>query len=875
MRRDYNLSTGFALHMGKRSRFCHHRQCDQRSRKHFPPFFTMKILLRCISYFVALLACISTDARADEKSPLEGRIDGPYSANSQGSLPASSSDIRVSADGAPVIVVQPVDFEAGNLQSARFSISATGLGLTYRWQLRAAEGFAWYDIGAPEGTSASLSFFVFSFDHGTSFRCVVSNAHGIDVSATVVLRVGSHPLAPSWMSSSAGSITAPPNASVFLHTSVSGIINFPPSTPVIYGWQYLAPGGAAWVVLENTTLPYSGSTTDTLQVIVSEEMHGARFRCVISNNFGSRLVPSSRISIAGAIRPIISQHPIDAIVGSTQIARFEAQVDGLGPFGLQWNRSVDRGASWQTVSGANSLILEIPAASVSDNGQLYRLTATNASGSVNSSAARLLVVSTVSPTNDEFSNAAAIFGSRVDLTASNVRASREPLEPPHGAFGEEGAASVWWRWIAPVQARVTISTYGSEFDTTLAVYSGNALSNLQTIASNDNYGPLITSQLEFDAIAGRAYWIAIGGRSGATGSIVMRLNAEAYISPTITVGPANLSRLEGESAVLTVTAAGTQPLGHQWFKNGRAIPTATASQLQLSNLTESDAGLYSVVVTNAAGSATSAEARLIVKKPVIVTSRITNFSIRAPVSIGQILTVGASARGGPVPVLVRAVGPGLAPFGVQGTMTDPKLALFRNGLSIDSNDNWGGGPVLAAAFASVGAFGLQPQSLDAALKSSIEGGATIQVTGTESGIVLVEAYDGGNGGEARLINVSARGQVGAGAGVLVVGFSLSGPGTRTVLIRAVGPTLSQFGLTGLLADPKLILFAGTTQLAENDSWDPNLSPTFASVGAFALPALSKDAALVQNLPAGGYTAHLTGGNGGTGEALIEIYEVGP
>jgi hypothetical protein len=97
-----------------------------------------------------------------------------------------------------------------------------------------------------------------------------------------------------------------------------------------------------------------------------------------------------------------------------------------------------------------------------------------------------------------------------------------------------------------------------------------------------------------------------------------------------------------------------------------------------------------------------------------------------------------------------------------------------------------------------------------------------------------------------------------------------------LLIRAVGPTLTTFGVTGVLDDPKLQLFSGATLLRENDNWggDAQLSTVGASVGAFPLAnATSKDAVLLVTLPPGSYTAQVSGLNLATGVALVEVYEV--
>jgi hypothetical protein len=127
---------------------------------------------------------------------------------------------------------------------------------------------------------------------------------------------------------------------------------------------------------------------------------------------------------------------------------------------------------------------------------------------------------------------------------------------------------------------------------------------------------------------------------------------------------------------------------------------------------------------------------------------------------------------------------------------------------------------------------------------------------------------------ARLTNVSVRSTAGAGAETLIVGFNISGTGNKQVLLRGVGPTLSEFGVTGMVADPQLRLFSSApAEINQNDDWggDTPLAGAFASVGAFELPRTSRDAALLVSLPAGSYTAHLASASG-AGIALVEGYD---
>lgn len=234
---------------------------------------------------------------------------------------------------------------------------------------------------------------------------------------------------------------------------------------------------------------------------------------------------------------------------------------------------------------------------------------------------------------------------------------------------------------------------------------------------------------------------------------------------------------------------------------------------------------------------------------------------------------------GTKPMLVRAVGPSLIAFGVTGVLADPRLSLMSGTTTVASNDNWLAAD--AATFTSCGAFALTAASGDAALLAPLTAGPyTAPVTATDggSGVALLEVYDASTTSTVNVVNASTRAFVGTGDSVLIPGFVVSGTGTLKLLIRAVGPTLTSLGVTGVLADPTITLYRGSTVLATNDNWSSatnavEISATATVVGAFALPAGSRDAALVTTLPAGGYTAIVSGVGGTTGTALVELYVV--
>jgi hypothetical protein len=134
----------------------------------------------------------------------------------------------------------------------------------------------------------------------------------------------------------------------------------------------------------------------------------------------------------------------------------------------------------------------------------------------------------------------------------------------------------------------------------------------------------------------------------------------------------------------------------------------------------------------------------------------------------------------------------------------------------------------------------------------------------------------GTGGGGEFTNLSTRAFVGTADGVLIPGLVIGGTTAKRVLVRAVGPTLVSFGVTGVLADPTLTVFSGATTIANNDNWsDPAGSSVVAiaaaGAGAFALPVGSKDSALVLTLAPGAYTFRVAGVGGATGVALVEVY----
>lgn len=337
----------------------------------------------------------------------------------------------------------------------------------------------------------------------------------------------------------------------------------------------------------------------------------------------------------------------------------------------------------------------------------------------------------------------------------------------------------------------------------------------------------------------------------------------------------------GDGAVFAVVTIGSLTDSLSGYLNGAGTLTSATVGGGSMTISVSTQGQLSGSFTSKGSS--TASSFLGLSGQVAPTIRLINLSARASSGPGSNnLISGFVITGGSKTVLLRGVGPTLAQFGVTGALTDPQLSLNSGATQIGANSTWGGGSTLSAAFTQVGAFVLASSSKDDAILSTLKGGAYTAQLASESGstgVALTEVYDADTNNlssASRLINLSARAKVGAGNNVLIAGFVIGGVGTEKVLVRAIGPTLATFGLSGTLSNPQLNLTnsSGTT-LASNTVWggQATLAAAFSKVGAFPLSPTSYDSAVLVTLPPGSYTAELSGANGTTGIALVEVYEV--
>jgi sugar lactone lactonase YvrE len=553
---------------------------------------------------------------------------------------------------------------------------------------------------------------------------------------------------------------------------------------------------------------------------------------------------------------IILTQPTDQTVSAGSGATLSSEATGSGgTLTYQWRK-----ASGENIPGATNADFNIPAAQSSDAG-LYQVVVSNSGQSTTSNSVML----SVTP---------------VTVVAPSIATQPQPQSVSAGQ-----------------SASFSVAASGTPTPTYQWQKDG---ANIPGPAATSPTYNIITTQTT-DAGTYRVVITNQGGSVTSAGAL-LTITAAAT-APNITSQPVAAAAKVAEAASFTVAATGSPAPTYQWQKDGVPISGATSATLSIASVQLTDDATYRVIVSNAAGTVTSTAVALTVTPAFVDPGRLINLSILTPLAAGETMTMGTVLGGfgtsGTKQLVARAAGPALTQLGVTGVLPDPTMKLNRTSVSpafvVAENNDWGGSAALSAAFGQVGAFAYaSASSKDAGLFQSAlpAGNYTVEVrdAGTGSGTVIAELYDATPNGTftattPRLINVSVLKNIAAGT-TLTAGFVIGGATSKTVLVRAVGPTLggAPFNINGVMANPKLDLYSGQTVIHTNNDWGTpvgagaastaQLSTAFGQVGAFALAATtSRDAVLLVTLTPSNYTAQVSGVGSTGGITLVEAYEV--
>jgi len=581
--------------------------------------------------------------------------------NTAGTVTSAAATLTVNAAMvAPTITAQPTSHTVTAGQAATFTVVAAGTApLSYQWQKNGVNvaGAASASYTTPVTTTA---------DSGASFDVVVSNTAGTVTSAAATLTVNAAPVAPTIT-------TQPGNQTVTAGQTATFNVVATGTAPLNYQWQK-----------SGVNIAGATSTGYTTPVTATSDS-GSTFAVVVTNTAGTVTSAAATLTVnAAAVAPTITAQPGNQTVMAGQTATFNVVATGTAPLGYQWQKN------GVNIAGATATSYTTPVTSVTDSGSTFRVIASNTAGTVTSSAATLTVnPAPVAPTiTTQPGNQTVTAGQTA--TFNVVATGTAPLSYQWQKSGVNiaGATAAGY-----TTAATTTSDSGATFTAVVSNTAGTVTSAAATLTVNAAVvAPTITTQpgnqtvtagqtATFTVVAtgtaplsyqwqkngvniagataanyttpatttadsGTSFDVVVSNTTGTVTSTAATLTVTtAAVAPTITTQPGNQTVTAGQTATFTVVAAGTAPLSYQWQKNGVNIAGATAVSYTTPLTATSDSGsTFDVVVSNTAGTVTSAAATLTVN-PAPVAPSITTQPANQTVTAGQTATFAAVATG--------------------------------------------------------------------------------------------------------------------------------------------------------------------------------------------------------------------------------------
>jgi hypothetical protein len=579
----------------------------------------------------AKLAIYTTPATAATDS---GATFDVVVSNTAGSVTTSAATLTVNAAVvAPTITAQPVNQSVTAGHTATFSVVAGGAApLSYQWRKNGAN-----ITGATASSYTTPA--TAATDSGSTFDVVVSNTAGSVTSTKATLTVTAAAVAPT--------ITAQPvNQTVTAGQTVTFSVVAGGTAPLSYQWQ---KNGAN--IAGATASSYTTPATATAD-------SGSTFVVVVSNTAGSVTSNAATLTVnAAVVAPTITTQPVSQTVTAGQTATFGVVAGGTAPLSYQWQKN------GVNIAGATLASYTTPVTATSDSGSTFDVVVSNAAGSVTSSAATLTVnAAVVAPTITTQPVSQTVTAGQT-ATFGVVAGGTAPLSYQWQKNGVNIAGATLASYTTPATAT---TDGGSTFDVKVSNTAGSVTSNAAMLTvTAAAVAPTITAQpvnqtvtagqtATFSVVAGGTaplsyQWqkngVNIAGAtlasyttpatattdSGSTFGVVVSNTAgsvtssaatltvnAAAVAPTVTTQPVSQTVTAGQTATFSVVAGGTAPLSYQWQKNGVNIAGATLASYTTPTTATTDSGsTFDVVVSNTAGSVTSAKATLTVNPALV------------------------------------------------------------------------------------------------------------------------------------------------------------------------------------------------------------------------------------------------------------------
>lgn len=737
---------------------------------------------------------------------------------------------------APSITTQPASVATNRGGPATLTVAATGTGtLTYQWRLNG--------VSVTGATSSTLALLNVQPATAGNYTVVVTNDVGSATSTAATVALNSAP-----------TITSQPRTQVVITGSTATFSVVATALPApIYQWRQ-----------NGLNIVGGGGNGATLTITNAQASSAGNYDVVVTNTLGSVTSSLAQLTVsAAASAPVITSAPArrTAVIGTS--TTFTAGASGAPAPTYQWLKN------GVAISGATGASLTIGSVQAGDIGN-YSVTVTNSAGSVTSAAGELRAIAR--------SYAGIYFGS-FGGTLGNFAIFIRPdntgvflgylpgstIAVRNLAFGVNDSGQFVFTQTAT--GAITASVGGQP----VGAAPGDIVFN-GAIASNGALSGTV------DGVAGASLTATKSADAGSTQGFSGFYQAGAANSSSTAL---TILSAVGQSFVVTQTAA-TVDGGAGALSTSGVITVTTARQAIVGTV---NTDTTAVVLTGTAG--TTVTSYNGAGEAVIAAQRLANISTRARVGTGDAVSIAGFVISGTdsKPVLIRAVGPTLSGFGITTALTAPKLDLYRGSTVIATNTGWataGNTAAITAASSQAGAFQLAATSADSVIFTTLAPGAYTAIVSSASGaagVALVEVYDlSAPAAGQKLFNISTRASAGTGEATLTAGIVVSGSAPKRVLIRAVGPGLIQLGVTGVLAQPQLVLIKDTVTVAQNTGWGTSadasaIAVAATQVGAFPLVAGSGDSALLVSLAPGNYSAQVLGVGGTSGVAIVEVYEL--